>query len=70
MSNKSEIIWNIVNSLLAGVLVLLGSLADGQITTNGFMVAFIASAIVAFSQFKEYWQKEEKEYTTHLFKFF
>ena len=69
-SNQSkEIIWNVVNSVLAGALVLLGECADGQITKAGFMIAIVAGAIVALSQFKDYWQKEKREYETKLFSF-
>lgn len=67
--NKYEIVWHIVNSLLAGALVLLGSLTSGSITKQGFMAALIASLIVILTKLRDYWSAEEKEYTTKLFNF-
>jgi hypothetical protein len=67
--NKHEIIYNIVNSLLAGGLVFGGSLADGNITLKGIGVAFIAGFIVLLTKFKSYWDGEKKEYTQKLFNF-
>ena len=60
---NKEICYNIVNSLLAGMLVLLGSLVDGEITTKGIIAALIAGLIVAVTQFKRYWELEAPEYT-------
>lgn len=57
-----EIIWNIVNSLLAGGLVLLGACADGSLTLKGFIAALIAGGLVAVNQFKDYWSSEKPEY--------
>ena len=61
-SNKKEIVWNIINSGLAGVLVLLGALTGGGISLNAFCVALVTALIVAITQFKNYWTSEEKEY--------
>ncbi len=61
-SQKKEIIWNIINSLLAGALVFLGALTTGEITAQSIGAAMIASLIVACTQFKRYWETEEKEY--------
>ena len=61
-SQAKEIVWNIVNSLIAGVLVLLGALTDGQITKQGLFIACVAGGIVAFTQFKDFWATERKEY--------
>jgi len=70
INQKKEIVYNIINSLLAGILVLLGALADGIITIEGIGVAAIAALIVAVSQFKKYWDKKEKEYcNTKIFSF-
>jgi hypothetical protein len=69
IGNKKEIIWNIVNSLLAGVLVFLGSLTSGEINWKGVGLALIASALVAVTKFKDYWNGEQKEYSTKLFRF-
>ena len=61
-TQKKEILWNIINSALAGVLVLLGALTGGELSANAFYVALVTALIVAVSQFKDYWKGEEKEY--------
>ena len=61
-TQKQEILWNLINSGLAGILVLLGSLTSGGISANAFCVALVTALIVAVSQFKDYWKGEEKEY--------
>jgi len=67
--NKKEIIWNIINSLLAGSLVFLGSLTNG-FNWKGVCVGLIASGIVAITKFKDYWTKEKSEYhETKVFSF-
>ncbi len=63
---KKEIMYNLINSLLAGVLVLLGSFSTGEITTKGFSFAILASLAVAVGQFKNYWESEKKEYSQNL----
>ena len=68
-SQKKEIIWNIINSLLAGGLVLLGSFSTGNINSQGFILAFIAASIIAVSRFKEYWAQEEQEYKCYTINF-
>jgi hypothetical protein len=69
-TQKKEIMYNIINSALAGVLVLLGSLTAGSITFQGLATAAIASLLVAVSQFKKYWDSEKAEYcNTKLFTF-
>jgi len=67
-SQSKEIIWNIINSLLAGGLVLLGSFANG-FSWKGLGFALTASGIVAITKFKDYWSKEEGEYSSKLFNF-
>jgi len=66
---KEEIIYNIINSFLAGVLVLLGGFSTGEITFKVFCTAGIASLIVAVSQFKKYWDGEKSEYASKMFNF-
>ena len=66
---KSEILWNIVNSLLAGGLVFLGGLLNGKITGELLLASGIAAAIIACTKFSDYWKKEESEYTKMLAKF-
>ena len=61
-SQKKEICWNIVNSLLAGFLVFLGALTDGGITSRSIWAALIVAATISVIQFKQYWEKEEPEY--------
>ena len=63
-SNKKEIIWNIINSLLAGGLVFIGAFSDGEITKTGIITAISAAGIVALNLFKDYWSKEKKEYSS------
>lgn len=63
-SQRREIVWNVVNSLLAGALVMLGACSSGNFSGEALLLAFFAAAIVAVSQFKDYWKKEESEYTT------
>ena len=64
-----EIVWNIINALLAGALVLFGNFASGEITSKGICVAIVAFFIVAITQFKNYWDGEKGEYSTKLFTF-
>ena len=67
--NKNEILYNLINSGIAGALVFFGSLADGKITLQGVGVALAASAVVAIIKFKEYWDGERREYMCKLFVF-
>ncbi len=66
---KKEIVWNIVNACLAGLLVLFGNFASGEITAKGIGAAFIAFGIVAVTQFKNYWDGEKGEYASKMFTF-
>jgi len=66
---NKEIVWNVVNALLAGALVLFGNLASGEITGKGICAALMAFAIVAITQFKNYWDGEKGEYATKVFNF-
>lgn len=66
---KREIIWNLINSGLAGGLVLLGSFSTGEFSWRGFILAGVASLIVLLTKFKEYWDGEKGEYSYKLFKF-
>ena len=53
----NEIKWNIVNSALAGCLVLLGGLADGNLSFENFCYALIAGLLVAVTKFRDYWNR-------------
>jgi len=59
---NKEITYHIVNSLLAGALVFLGAFSDGSITCTGIIAAISAAGIVAIKHFKNYWEKEERDY--------
>jgi hypothetical protein len=67
--NKKEIFYNIVNSLLAGTLVFLGSISSGNFTLESLFVALGASLIVAITKFKNYWDSEKKEYSAKFLNF-
>jgi hypothetical protein len=68
-SNKDEIVYNLINSVIAGSLVFLGACATGDITLRGIFVAFAVAGIVAVTKFKDYWATQEKEYSKKLFTF-
>jgi hypothetical protein len=68
-NQKKEIIWNIVNSLLAGGLVFLGGCTSGQLSLNTVIFSLVTGAIAAIIQFKDYWANEKPEYSHKLFKF-
>lgn len=56
----NKITANIVNSLLAGALVFLGSCSTGEIDQKSIIIAISASFIVAITQFKDYLIKSEQ----------
>ena len=70
---SKEIIWNLINSFLAGVLVLFGAFTTGDITQKSFVAAAVAGGIVMLSQFKDYWETQKTEYSStkviHFIKF-
>jgi dipeptide/tripeptide permease len=70
---KKEIFYNIVNSALAGALVLFGSLIGNnfEITIRNIIIAILTGILVAITKFKSYWDEEKEEYCkkTKLFKF-
>ena len=53
----NELKWNLINAGLAGVLVLLGALASGDVNVRSLGAAVIAAAIVSVNLFKNYWNK-------------
>lgn len=59
----------IINSLLAGLLVFFGAFADGNITYTGIIAAVSASAVVALNKFKDWWKSEEGEYAVKVLTF-
>lgn len=67
---KKEIIYHIINSLLAGALVLLGSFTTAKaINSEALFIAGVTTGIVIISKFKEYWDGEASEYK-HMFTFY
>jgi hypothetical protein len=66
--NKKEIMYNLINSFLAGGLVFLGSFTNG-FSKEGVIFALIAFGIVALTKFKNYWDGEVGEYSNKLFTF-
>lgn len=72
IKNRDEIIYKLINSLLAGSLVFVGAFTSGDITKEGCLISFVAFLTVLLTQFKEYWASQEKEYSNKpvaLFKF-
>lgn len=61
--NVNEIIWNVVNSVLAGSLVFLGSVANGNISYEGVLTSIASGAVIAAIKFRQYWKDEKSEYT-------
>lgn len=68
-NQKKEIIWNLINSLLAGLLVFAGAFSDGEITHKECLIVGAAALSVIVIKFKDYWDGEKKEYATHAFNF-
>lgn len=60
--NKYEILWNMINSTIAGGLVMLGAFTTRTISKESIYVAAVAGLIVFASKFKDYWQSEESEF--------
>lgn len=61
--NKFEIIYKLINSALAGLLVFVGAFADGTISKTGVSVAIFVAVLMFLKEFKTYWKNQEKEYT-------
>lgn len=67
--NKEEIIYNLINSLLAGALVFVGAFADGSITITGITIALFVSLLIFLQKFKKYWDSIKKVNTTNILNF-
>ena len=65
--NKHEIIYNLINSALAGGMVFLGTLADGKVSWVEILASLGAAGVIALIKFKEYWTGEKGEYSSKLF---
>ena len=61
--NKYEILWNVINSAIAGLLVFLGACSSGDISLRGLFIATIAMLVVFVTKMKDYWLKQESEYS-------
>jgi hypothetical protein len=61
-SIKKEIAYHVVNALIAGLLIFLGSLTTGKITLEGVFYSIVTAAIVALAKFKEFWDGEESKF--------
>ena len=59
---RKEIMWNIINSLLAGTLVFVGAFSTGHIDKTAILVAISTSLVIAISKFRDYWISEQSEY--------
>lgn len=67
---KQQIIWNVVNSILAGGLVLLGNFTSGSFSFEGLCIAIATAGAVALTKFNDFWKSEQSEYCgTKLFSF-
>ena len=54
---KHAIQMNLVNSALAGALVLAGSFTTGEISLQGISAALAASGVVFLTKFQTFWGK-------------
>jgi len=59
-SKKEMIIWHIVNSISAGLFVILGAIADGAISRPELITSLGAAGIVALTKFREFWDTTKK----------
>lgn len=62
--NKEEIYWNIINSLLAGLLVFFGAFTTGNVNKTSIIIALMTALIVIITKFKDYWLTQEQEIKT------
>ena len=60
---NKQIIWKVINCVIAGLLVFLGSCSNGDITSQTIIYASIASAITAIAQFQVFAKQKEESYS-------
>jgi len=66
----TEIKYNIINSLLAGGLTLLGALTTGNLTWTSVLIAIATAGCVGIAKFQKYWENIGKNGTSYnLFSF-
>ena len=65
--NKHEIIYNLINSAIAGGMVFVGALADGKVSGPELLASLGAAGVVALIKFKDYWAGQKGEYASNLF---
>ena len=69
-AQKKEVIWNVINSVLAGAISFFSALiASGQLNWKVVGVSLITALLVACVKFKNYWDGEKKEYQAKIFRF-
>jgi len=68
-TNKEEIVWNLINSGIAGILVFLGACSTGELSYRGLIVAIVAAGTIFVAKMRDYWLTQKKEYQTHIFNF-
>ena len=54
----NDITKNLINCLLAGVLVFVGACSTGDITSKSILLSFMVSLGVGVTQFKQYWENK------------
>lgn len=65
---NKEILWNLINALLAGLISLTSSsLVQGEISVKGFCIALVIAVSIGVVQFKNFWDAEKPEYCNKLF---
>lgn len=66
--DKEKLIWNLINSAIAGLLVFFGAFTSGQITLTATAIASAASIIVFLTKFNEWFSTTNPD-TVKVFNF-
>jgi hypothetical protein len=71
IKNKSEILYMLIDSFIAGGLVFFGAFVSNGFTQAGFITAICTSGTVAFLKMQNYFKSNEKKYMnmTKIFNF-
>ena len=59
---KYRIKWHLIDALLAGIWIFLGSLTVGIPTLETLFVAVVIAGITIITRFRDFWMKEEKDF--------